>query len=719
MLLALLSGCAATRPAPTADPEHLRLYARTHRYGLGAPHAFRIAPGGREVLFLRARAGSRVQDLLALDPATGAERTVLSVERLLQGAAERLSPEERARHERLRTVARGITAYELSKDGRRLLVPLAGRLFRVDGDAVRPLPAEGGYALDARLSPDGRRVACVRGGDVWVIDLAAGTQRRLTHATGTVTFGRAEFVAEEEMGRYRGIWWSPDSRSLVIQRTDTAGMETLALADPAHPEAPVARRPYPRPGHPNADVRLLLFDLAGGEPRELAWDRGALPYLVTVRWPERGLLTLVVQDRLQREARVLTADPATGATRTLLVERDAAWLNIDQSVPAWLPDGSGFLWSTERTGDWSLELRSPQGARVKTLMDGGYRAVLLADDGRVVVAGASSPLASDVRAVDLATGRVRLLAQSIGRSGGTFRRGTPVWVHVQAGADGRSQAVVQDGPGGPKRIGSETPAPPYLPRVELTAVGPLRMHAAIVRPRDFEPGRRYPVLLYVYGGPHHNVVAPRSTWYLLHQWLADHGFIVVMADGRGTPGRGRAWERAIAGEVSAPVVADQMAALEALGARYPELDLGRVGVFGWSFGGYMTAMLVLRRPDRVRCGVAGAPVADWRDYDTHYTERYLGLPEPNRRGYDLGSLLHHARQPGPHRPLLVIHGTVDDNVYAMHAIKLVDALFRAGRPVDFLPLSGSTHMVQGEEPTLRLYQRIVSFFRSCLASPAP
>jgi len=233
------------------------------------------------------------------------------------------------------------------------------------------------------------------------------------------------------------------------------------------------------------------------------------------------------------------------------------------------------------------------------------------------------------------------------------------------------------------------------------------MDAAIVRPRDFKKGTTYPVILDVYAGPGHKQVLAQPDRYMIDQWMADRGYIVVLADGRGTPGHGREWERAIRGNLIEVPLADQVAALQALAKHEPAMDLKRVGVTGWSFGGYFSAMAVMQRPDVFRCAVAGAPVVTWENYDTHYTERYLGLPSENADGYRKSSVLTYAANLS--RPLFLIHGLTDDNVYAQHSIQLSEALFEAGKPFNFLPLLG-THMVS--EPLLRLRRqtRIMEFF---------
>ncbi len=262
--------------------------------------------------------------------------------------------------------------------------------------------------------------------------------------------------------------------------------------------------------------------------------------------------------------------------------------------------------------------------------------------------------------------------------------------------------------------------PPFALRQEMVKVGPSPgFHAVVLRPHDFERSKRYPVVVYVYGGPGHQVVLAQMERRLIPQWVADQGFIVVSVDNRGTPGRGRDWERAVYRKFGSVPLEDQVAGLKALGERFPEMDLKRVGIYGWSFGGYMAAQAVLKRPDVFKVGVAGAPVTDWLDYDTHYTERYLGLPEEKGKvgAYEEGSLLPLAK--GLERPLLLVHGTADDNVYFRHTLRLADALFRAGKDFECLPLSGLTHMVPDPVVTERLYGRFAATFHKHLGRPRP
>ncbi|HVU63211.1 MAG TPA: prolyl oligopeptidase family serine peptidase [Phycisphaerales bacterium] len=269
-------------------------------------------------------------------------------------------------------------------------------------------------------------------------------------------------------------------------------------------------------------------------------------------------------------------------------------------------------------------------------------------------------------------------------------------------------------PGIPIKLTRETP--PWIPHLELDVVGDKGFHAALIRPRDFDPAKKYPVIVNVYGGPHYQIVRASPQLYYLQQWIADQGFIIAMIDGRGTPNRGRDWERAIKNDLIGPALEDQVAGLKALGAKHPEMDLSRVGIYGWSFGGYFSAMATMQRPDVYAAGCAGAPVCDWLDYDTCYTERYLGVPKnDDDPKYKKSSVLTYCKD--LQRPLLIIHGTSDDNVYFMHSLKMTQALFREGRPFEFLPLAGFTHMVPDPVVTTRLYSRIALFFKDHLGDP--
>ncbi|BDG08057.1 S9 family peptidase [Anaeromyxobacter paludicola] len=713
----------ATSPEARVAESFLHQYAETRRFAAGRPASARLTPDGAAALFLRSGPRSPVQSLFETDLATGQTRELLSAATLLAGAAQVLSPAEKARLERERISARGLTHFELSRDGRRVVVAVGGRLWLYERGtgAVRPL-GTGSGAVDPKLSPDGARLAFVRAHDLWVVDVETGAERQLTTGgTAEVSHGLAEFVAQEELDRRSGFWWSPDGQALAYAEADTRGVEKLALADPVHPERGAEPVPYPRAGRANARVRVGVVPARGGETTWLAWDAERHPYLAAVAWEEGAPLSLVVLDRAQREALLLAAEPG-GRVRTLLAERDPAWVNARPGFPRWLPGGAGFLWVTERRGAPELELRRPDGALDQVLVpaSGRFEALAGVDPATRTVwfTGSPDPTAtrlyrvrpgSAVEPVDFAGEGAAWRSATLARGGGALLVST-----ASSRQQPRQVAFRTDGTR-LAELPSVAEAPPLQPTTELRRVGAgPGFYAAVTRPRDFRPGQKLPVVVQVYGGPHHREV--QQVPKLLDQWLADQGFLVVSFDGRGTPGRGRDFERAIQGDFAGPALDDQVAALKALAAELPELDLARVGATGWSFGGYLAALAVLRRPDVFRAAVAGAPVADWRDYDTCYTERYLGLLPEAAAAYDRSSLLTYA--PALARPLLLVHGTVDDNVWLSHTLKLSDALFRAGKRHEVLPLSGLTHMVPDPVVTERLQERIAGFFREHLEAGA-
>ncbi len=725
---------SAATPVPTLrNVEFLEQYAATRGFTHGTPKNISITPDGSAVLFLRSGPRSFVQDLFEVDTATGKERVLLTAEQLLGGTQEKLTAEELARRERMRLASRGIASYILSKDGQRLLVPLSGRLFvmqRTDG-VVAELTTNAGYPIDPQFSPDGKLVACVRDGDLYVTNVINGKESRLTGKSGpTVTNGLAEFVAQEEMGRFHGFWWSPDSDQICFEQVDTTGMETFHIADPVNPDKDVQTWPYPRPGKPNAKVRLYVTTArTGGTFTEIQWDHAKYEYLAKVTWSKGAPLSVLVMNREQTDWTLLDADAAVGTTREILKEHDNAWLNLTPSNPTWLKGGASFLWMTEVGGDWQLQLRARDGSLTRNLTPPtlGLEAVGGVDEqgGTAYVLGGADPTQTHVYSVPLnSAGDPCLMTKdSPGRHGFVLADDTLVRVESAALADGQSIWTIAGRPNGAPRLDISTTreTPPWIPNLELTTVGPKAFHAAIIRPRDFDAKKKYPVIVNVYGGPHAKTVNTTPQSYYLQQWISDQGFIICSIDGRGTPGRGRNWERAIKNDLISPALEDQVEGLQALGAKFPEMDLNHVGIYGWSFGGYFSAMAAMQRPDIYHAGCAGAPVCDWLDYDTCYTERYLGVPALNKDGqpdseiYRKSSVLTYCKD--LRQPLLIIHGTADDNVYFMHSLKMTQSLFRAGKEFEFLPLAGFTHMVPDPVVTTRLYSRIAMFFKHHLGEP--
>lgn len=728
-LLLLLIGWTMTTTLAHAAPsaaENRNFFqdlAETRSFTLGSPINAVPTPDGTAVLFLQSESRNPVQRLMSLDVKTGTVSELLTPEALLKGSEEQLTPEERARRERMRMSLRGFTSFQLSRDGARLLLSLSGKLYVVEraNQQVTLLPGEGW--VDPRFSPDGKRIAALADGALHVLDIAARESRRVSPpATDTLTYGSAEFVAQEEMGRFAGYWWSPDSGSLLFQETDQKQVELLYIHNPAMPEQPPESHRYPRAGTPNAVVRLGLVPLQGvQEPQWLSWDREKYPYLARVSWSEKSPLTILVQNRAQQEQQLLAWNTGTQQFQSLLTETDPAWLNLDDShFPHWLEDGSGFLWSHEREEGWEVQLRNPDGSlkRVMVPASAGFRSLIHLDmrNKQLYYSGSIDPTQSQLFRVSLSGGKPEQLSKAPGFHQAKFAYRGQHYIHSFSLLDGTNGVELCDLKGKTlHRLPNKAEQPPFMPKLELTRLTGARTYdVAIVRPRDFDPGKKYPVILSVYAGPGHKTVLALPRMFLKQQWMADQGYIVVGLDGRGTPGHGRAWERAIRGNLIDVPLSDQVDGLKAAAAKYPELDLERVAVTGWSFGGYFTLMAVLRHPELFKVGMSGAPVTDFQDYDTHYTERYLGLPAEQPEAYRVSNVLTYTSQ--LERPLLVVHGLTDDNVYFLHSLKLSNAFFQHGKRFELLPMPG-THMLYDPGQTLKLWTRTLNLFNQSFGLP--
>jgi dipeptidyl-peptidase-4 len=697
-----------------------RQSARTQRFTLGAPRDVTVAADGALVAFLRSGGPEDpFTALWALDLPDGDERCVADPRALLGAGLDDLPPEERARRERAREAAAGITGYATDAVHGVAVGALAGHLVLADLRAgTARLLSVPGPVIDPRPDPTGTRVAWVDGRSLWIAELVdPTTARRLVGDDDPeVRWGVAEFIAAEEMDRHRGYWWAPDGSALLVARVDDRPVQRWWIADPATPDRAPTEVAYPAAGTADADVRAWIVRLDGSLV-EAVWEREAWPYLAAAGWDDHGPL-LAVHPRDQRALQVLAVDAATGATSVLATERDEVWVERAPGTPA-------------RLGDGRLVLCSDGGGTRQLLVDGAP--VTPADlSVRAVVHVGPDEVLFTANPLDDATGALVWRWSSGGLE--PLTRGEGVHTAVAGGrtlvirsasldADGAVVTVLTppaDQPGADaataptvRTLRSLAATPLVRPSVQLHHLGRRRIATAILLPSDHERGRPLPVLLDPYGGPHAQRVLQARSAFTSSQWFADQGFAVVVADGRGTPGRGAAWERAVRGDLAGPPLEDQLDALAAAKEVEPDLDLGRVAIRGWSFGGYLAALAVLRRPDVVHAAIAGAPVTDWRLYDTFYTERYLGRPQDDPEAYERTSLLPEA--PKLERPLLLIHGLADDNVVSAHTLQLSAALLAAGRPHEVLPLTGVTHMASQEDVAENLLLLQLDFLRRSLA----
>lgn len=713
---------------PVPELSYPRQQARTRRFTLGVPRAFSVAADSSRVAFARTTAGDDpVHRLWVLDLPSGADGTDAGSspgERLVADPAELLGedagtdhdlpPEERARRERAREAGGGIVSFVTDAAVSGAVYALAGRLFSTDldtGETAR-LPSTGGV-FDPRPSPCGTRVAYVSGGSLRVTSLTEGDRAVAEPDRADLVYATAEFVAAEEMRRSRGYWWAPDGERLLVTRVDLAGVGRWTIGSLLEPWTEPSVLRYPAAGTTNATVDLEIRGL-DGTIVSVDWNPlGHWEYLADAAWDEPGRPMLVVQTRDQRCCAVLDVDASTGSVTERYRWSDEHWIDIVAGAPTQV--GHRLVTVEDR------------GAARRLVVDGEaltgddlqIRRVVCADESGVLVVASTDPISTRVARIGW-DGAVTMLTEPGGVHSAHAASADPdaAMVVTTAGMDHDGWiTTVRRGGEVVATITDLAEVPVLTPTVSFNVVGRRELHAALVLPADAEPGVALPVLVDPYGGPHaQRVQRARSAWGV-SQWFADQGFAVVVADGRGTPGRGPAFERAVHGDLAAPVLDDQVDALEALAERDDRLDLDRVAIRGWSFGGYLAALAVLRRPDRFHAAVAGAPVTDWRLYDTHYTERYLGHPDTDPSAYARCDLT--AEAASLTRPLLLVHGLADDNVVAAHTLKLSQALLEAGRPHEVLPLSGVTHMTPQEEVAENLLILQLDFIRRSLGLSRP
>ena len=712
-----------------------RRHALTRGFTLGAPRDFRVSADGERVAFLRSSGpADPVNSLWLFDVLNNTERLVVDAAAFGSDPAD-LPPAERTRRERTRESGGGIVAYDADRDLSVAVFAIGSQIARVDlhSGEVRVLGAAEG-AFDPRLSPDTQKVAYVAGGELRIV--ADAEDRLLIGEAGeTVSWGAAEFIAAEEMGRTRGFWWGPDSDALLVERVDAAPIDTWWISAPVTPwEVPTAVR-YPAAGRANAEVGLAIVGLdntrvdvnwrqrqAPATPSPSGSHASAAPvtpgdssasweYLAQADWSDSGIL-LTVQSRDQRTLGVLDVDPLTGECRQRCQVVDEHWVELIGGTPALHEDR--LVTVEDRAPARRLcvdgEALTGDGVQVRSVID-------VSDKGMVITAS-REPTCVHVATVSW-DGELRWWDNSPGIKSAVI--GGPTEVQISRSLSHHGAGVEVRHPGrAVSRIVSHSETPNVALNVSLHRLGRRELAAALLLPSTVSDGdseTKLPVLLDPYGGPHAQRVQQARSLFYVSQWFADQGFAVLVADGRGTPGRGPEFEREVRGDLAGPVLDDQIDALYAMAELNPRLDLDRVAIRGWSFGGYLAALAVLRRPDVFHAAIAGAPVTDWRLYDTHYTERYLGHPETEPENYERSEVLFGSAQVDDAKdvpPLLLIHGLADDNVVAAHTLQLSRTLLEAGRPHTVLPLSGVTHMTPQEEVAENLMLLQLTFLRDAL-----
>ncbi len=677
-----------------------RQHARTQRLTLGEPRNITVSPDGQRIVFARSASGhDSLNKLWVLDMETAHERCVFDPKALHTDAD--VTAEELRRRERMREAAGGVVTYSTDASVAKALTTVGRRTYLVDlvngGHHIVPI---GAGVFDARLSPDGETIAFVRDGTLCTYN-SDGTERVLcADSSPDVTWGLAEFIAAEEMGRQRGFWFSPDGKRLAVCRVDTSQVVLWNIADPSRLEVKPSTHRYPKAGSTNATVTLHVVSVDDGSVTDVALP-AAYEYLNSVLWSPSGLIAQV-QTRDQRRTNVLRVDVLSGTCDVIYEDLDSHWVELVPGTPALAANGS-LVTCDDRDGLRRLMIDglpvTPDFLQVRSVVHAGQCVLFTAND-------IEQPWFCNVWRHDIESGdQERLspdncISSGVGNDARVVIRTTSV----------ESPLAVHTVIGGPQ-LTTYAETPLVSPNVRFHAVGPRRVPVAVLTPRTSST-ELLPVLFDPYGGPHAQRVLASTHSLAVSQWFADQGFVVVIADGAGTPGKGSNYEREVFGDLAEPVLRDQCLVASLLPDLEPRADMSRVAIRGWSFGGYLAALAVLREPDVFHCAVAGAPVTDWHLYDTHYTERYLGDPSHDSSSYIRTNIVMDASRLT--RPLLLIHGLADDNVVAAHTLHLSSALLAAGRAHEVLPLSGVTHMTPQEVVAENLLLHQLDFIRRSL-----
>ena len=704
----------------------------------------KVSPDGSRVFYLQGKSDHKDHlDLWEYNVHDGRAQ-ILVDSAALAPFQQKLSNEEIGRRERQRTAAlSGILEYSFAPSGRAVLFPLDGNLFYYDlakapEHALLEISPSPEFTTDATVSPQGRYVGYVRGQNLYAYDLTTQKEFRLTNdGGGPIKNGMAEFVAQEEMGRNTGYWWAPDDGHIAFVRVDETAVKVTQRFEIAADNIAAFAQRYPAAGGPNVLVQLGVLNIHGGSTTWIDLGPEKDIYLARVDWlPDGKTLAIQRESRDQRRLDLLFADIGTGKTRAVLTENSNTWIELHDEL-TFLQRTPQFIWASMRDGFQHLYLYDYGGHLLRKLTAGNWnvddfhaRAIKGVDETQRVVyftATEKSPIerhlyrtsldATDFPKIERISTEAGL--HSIVMSPDTrfyidmFNSTTqPPQVSLRA-IDGRVTTYLQE-----NRLGDQHPDAPYLAENSVPEFGTLVaadgqvLHYRLFMPAHFDPTRRYPAIVDVYGGPGAQRVLDNWSGSTFTQILTRAGYVVFQLDNRGSAFRGTAFQAPIYDKLGDIEVSDQILGAQWLGSR-TFVDPKRVGVWGWSYGGYMTLMLMFKAPLVFRAGVAGAPVTDWTLYDTHYTERYLERPQENSPGYDASAALSYAA--GLQGRLLVIHGMADDNVLFLQSTKLFRKLQDLGKPFEVMVYPGAKHGLLRQHDGRHAYASILRFFDSSLS----
>ena len=733
LLLLAAAGLLAAASAVAAPELTIeRIFASPDLSGPSLRQA-ELSPAGDRVTFLRAREQDRdLLDLWEYHIADEETRILVAADAVVAEEGE-LSAEEQARRERARIAGlRGIVEYRWSRDGRFLIFPLGGNIYLLDLSAedpeVRQVTEAAEFDIDPQVSPDGRYVAFVRERNLWLAEIGTGSERQLTEdGDEVIANGLAEFIAQEEMGRSTGFWWSPDSRRIAFLRTDESAIEPSLRFEIQADRITMVEQRYPFTGTPNVTYHLGVIDLVRNETDWIDLGPERDIYIPRVNWlPDGERLSFQRQSRDQKSLELVIAPLDGNPPEVILTDTSETWINLHDDL-RFLDGVPAFIWSSEASGFRHLYLYGLDGRGIRALTEGDWAVDELVgvdeDLGLVYFTAAEvSPEEKHLYRQSLVTtspDNVTRISRRAGWHEVRMDRAARVYVDTFSSkqqppqlslhsADGERLAWLVE-----NRVAGDHPYAPFraahLPTEFGSLVAPhgFELRYRLTRPADFDPGRRYPVFVHVYGGPTHRIVTNRWTRRtLFEQYFARRGYVVFSLDNRGVVRQGKTFQDEIYLNMGRVEVVDQMIGLDWLRTQ-DFVDPERIGIFGWSYGGYVALMALAQNPGDFAAGVAVAPVTDWALYDTHYTERYLGKPQNQPDAYSQGNVLTWADRIAD--PLLLIHPMADDNVLFTHSTMLMQKLQEARIPFDLMTYPGEKHGITGTNQRVHVYEMIARF----------
>lgn len=692
------------------NKEFLSAYVETGRFTFGTPSAISVVRSPAHVFFLRSRGGSCAErSLWRLDTTTGAEECIFDASRM--GAEFSDLPEaERIRRERLRDIASGVSSYSVSKNADTAAIVVGGRLILLDLQTARWDVLGDSGVTHPLASPDGKRVAYAREGAVFVANVVDRSSKRITPDDAPAYWGIPEFVAAEEIMRFDAMWWPAQSDHLLITRVDDSDLSEMWIGNLEDQSVKPKSFRFPLAGNPNSRVRLYVYGIDSGTLRQVeGWDMELFPYLVRVSIQDDALIALV-QSRDQKQYELLSIDARSCTATCIERGRLEPWVPIHCGLPT--VDHEGAV-TVEHIGT-SRVAKLPNQKTSDTSLN--VDAFVSSAQVRLIATYSIEKYRRSVVAWNLPSGSQRI---SIGHVSNLSLHGETV-VFVEESLDSvrpKTRVLTRRADLSWEELAciQSYASDPDMPLNVRKVPTENDMAALLLLPSDCDGSEKLPVLLDPYGGPLIRKAVESKKQLIVSQWFANHGFAVLVADGRGTPSCSSEHEYAISGNLLDPVVEDQVSALQCASQLFPFLDISRVGIRGSSFGGYVAAAALFTRPDIFRCAIVGAPVADWRLYDTYYSERYLGHPATNAESYNRSSLLR--REGSFQGAMLLLHGLSDDNVLAQNSIQLANRLFVEGCGYLFIPLPGVTHIAPQATLGVRLLERQLDFLLDELKVP--